>query len=71
MIKSINELDNAETLKPNGIIVRRYILEIATYPNGKEFQKIFPIGVSMKRNTGNTKKKKIMEDTKITDLEEY
>lgn len=32
--------------KETQIIVKKYVIEITTYPDGREFQKMYPIGVA-------------------------
>lgn len=52
-----------------GILVKRYMIEIQVYPNGPEYQRIYPIGQEKRQGKKKTVKKD-MTVPKIVQTEE-
>ena len=51
------------------IIVKKYVLEITQYPDGREFQKIMPIGKARRafkgKKSGSELKHTVVEDEEV------
>lgn len=65
LVKELEEpTENTPTVK--GIIVRRYMLEITEYPDGKSYERIFKIGKFVKNGI---KKKNKPKDASLVEIQ--
>ena len=56
----------------SAIMVKRYMIEISTYPNGNEYIKAWCVHTGEKKNTLKKKKeKKVMNKVKVESQEVY
>ena len=65
--------DETSTLSPkqSGVTVKRYMMEITTYPNGQEYTKCWCVHTGTKKPKKKVKSKKKLTKTEIKSVEEY
>ena len=49
-----------------GTTIRKFMLEVTTYPNGEQFLKTYPVG---KREVKTVKKKSVVKDKFVGEVE--
>lgn len=61
----------SDTQKPSGVTVKRYMIEITTYPNGQEYTKCWCVHSGIKQPKKKSSSKKKLPKTEFKSVEEY